>query len=379
MNKVLYIMRYSIDQEFNLKGKFDGQLVALKNLGYEVYYIGFDSQYLYLMHNGEKEIYGKTHYKVPTYLHTLFYRDLHRACIKAIKENGIDIIYWRAAPIFASSYKLAEVAKKMKSTVIVEESTFPPDAQKDGIKKLFYLYSNQFDKRFSETVDMYVAIGEDAGGEYKGKPAINIDNGIDVNSVHVRKPVNEKDTIHILALASMCYWHGYDRLIKSLAEYKGNQKVIIHMVGGNDGGCLPEWKDLTHRLNLDDKVIFHGQMSGKELDEMFDLCDIGINALAMYKKNFSVTMELKSREYIARGLPFVCTVNDPILNNTNGHWWMRIPNDSSIPNMNDIIVFATRMKKETYHIREMRELAVNCLTWEEQYNKVFDKLKGLKE
>lgn len=379
--RILYITRYSIDEPFNLKKKFDGQLAAFRSLGYDVYYIGYDRNHLYLIHDDDKTEYGNTHFRIPSYLHTQFYNDLYKAAIKAIKEVGINIVYWRSAPLFGSSCKLAETAKKTGAKLIIEIPTFPPNQENNftGIRKAFSIYSNHFEPKFYELVDGYVVIGEDADGEYKGKPAINIDNGIDVNNVPVREPVNEKDAIHILALASMCYWHGYDRLIKSLAEYKGDQKVIIHMVGGNDGGCLPEWKELTHRLNLDDKVIFHGQMSGKELDEMFDLCDIGINALAMYKKNFSVTMELKSREYIARGLPFVCTVNDPILNNTNGHWWMRIPNDSSIPNMNDIIVFATRMKKETYHIREMRELAVNCLTWEEQYNKVFDKLKGLKE
>lgn len=380
MKKLLYITRYSLDEEFNLKKKFDGQLSAFSNLGYDVYFIGFDRKHLYLVHNDEKIVYGNTHFRVPSYLHTQFYNDLHKVAIKVIKGMGIDIVYWRVAPLFASSCKVAEAAKEVKAKLIVEIPTFPPNQEDNyhGIRKAFDTYSKRFSSRFHALVDVYVVIGEDAGGEYNGKPAINIDNGIDVNSVPIRKPVNEKDTIHLLALASMCYWHGYDRIIKSLGEYKGSQNVIIHMVGGNDGGCLPEWKELTHQLNLIEKVIFHGQLSGKALDDMFNLCDVGVNSLAMYKKGFNVTMELKAREYISRGLPFICAVDDPALSYVEKPMWMKISNDDSIPDMNEIVEFALKMKSDPTHVQVLRNLAEEHMTWEQQYKKVFDRVEGEK-
>lgn len=374
---ILYITRYSLDEEFNLKKKFDGQLAAFKNLGYDVYYIAFDRENLYLIHNEEKIVYGKTHFFVPSYLHTQFYNDLHKAAIKAIKEIGMDIVYWRSAPLFASSCKVAETTKKTGAKLIIEIPTFPPNQEihLNGLRKVFSMYSNHFSERFNDSIDLYVVIGDDAKGEYRGKPAVNIENGIDITNVPLRRMINDKDTIHILALASMNYWHGYERIITSLSEYKGNQSVVIHMVGGNEGGCLPEWKELTHQLNLDNKVIFHGSMSGKELDEMFNLCDIGINSLAMYKKNFSVTMELKAREYIARGLPFVCAVDDPALAYEEKPMWLKVPNDASIPDMNEIVAFAQRMKNDTSHVQNLRQLAENHMTWEQQYKKVFSRLE----
>jgi len=377
--KILYITRYSIDEPFNLKKKFDGQLAAFRCLGYDVYYIGYDRNHLYLIHDDDKTEYGNTHFRIPSYLHTQFYNDLHKAAIKAIKEVGINIVYWRSAPLFGSSCKLAETTKKTGAKLIIEIPTFPPNQENNftGIRKAFSIYSNHFEPKFYELVDGYVVIGEDANGVYKGKPAINIDNGIDVNNVPVREPVNEKDTIHILALASMCYWHGYDRLIKSLAEYKGDQKVIIHMVGGNDGGCLPEWKELTHRLNLDDKVIFHGQVSGNELDEMFDLCDIGVCSLSLYKKGCNTTMELKAREYAARGLPFIQAGEDPTLSYAEKSMWLKIANDESIPDMNEIVEFALKMKSDPSHVQILRKLAEEHMTWEKQYKKVFEQLEGV--
>ena len=53
--KILYLVRYPIYEDFNLRGKFDGQLQALRNLGLDVYYLVFDREYFYLIHNDTKQ------------------------------------------------------------------------------------------------------------------------------------------------------------------------------------------------------------------------------------------------------------------------------------------------------------------------------------
>lgn len=377
--KLLYITRYSLHQSFNLQKKFDGQISAFKNLGFDVYFIGFDEKNLYLINGEKKTVIGKTHFGFPSYLHTLFYNDLHKAAIKAIREVGFDYVYWRSAPLWGSSYKVAKAIKSNKAKFVYEIPTFPPQSEShmNGFRKLFSIYSKSLSKKFDPLVDYYVVIGEDAGGEYKGKPAINIENGIDISNITVRNPKIDSDTVHILALASMCYWHGYDRLIKSLAEYKGTQDVVIHMVGGNDGGCLNEWKELANNLSLQDKVIFHGPMAGQDLEEMFNLCDVGINSLAMYRKGFKVTMELKTREYVSRGLPFVCAVEDPALSECQSPLWLKIANDDSIPDMNMIVDFAVNMKQDPSHMQKLRSIAESKMTWDTQYRKVFDIVGGI--
>ena len=376
--KLLYITRYFLHRDFNLKKKFDGQLNAFRNLGFDVYYIGFDDNYLYLINNDKKTMLGKTHSSFPSYLHTLFYNDLHKAAIKAMESEKFDYVYWRSAPLWKSSVRVANKAKKSEATLIYEIPTFPPnkEAQLSRLRTLFVKYSDRYTKQLHSLVDYYVLIGEDAGGVYKGKPAINIENGIDISNVPLRKPTAENDTVNILALATMSYWHGYDRLIKSMADYKGSKRVVIHMVGGNDGGYLYEWKDLANSLGVSDKVLFHGHLTGDNLEEMFNLCDIGVNSLAMYRKGFSVTMELKTREYVARGLPFVCAVDDPSLANIDDQKWLQVENNDSIPDMEKIVDFALRMKKDDTHVSALREIAENRMTWEKQYKKVFDVVGG---
>ena len=379
MKKLLYITRYSLYEEFNLKKKFDGQLSAFRNLGYDVYFIGFDRKHLYLVHNDEKTVYGKTHFGVPSYLHTQFYNDLHKSAIKAIKEKGIDVVYWRSAPIFSSSCKVAEAAKEAGARLIVEIPTFPSSKENNltGIRKAFSVYSDHYSDRFNALVDAYVVIGEDAHGEYNGKPAINIENGIDINNIKLRNPQYEKKTVHILAVSAMRYWHGYDRLIRSIAAYNGNYDVYLHLVGGLDGECAKEWKQLAVDSGVSDKVIFHGYLYGDELDQIADTCDLGCASLR--RKDYSHISELKTREYTARGLPFILSLKDDVFDKAEKEFCYTVSNDESIPDMNGIVDFALRIREDYGLIQYMRKFAEDNLTWETQYKKLFVEIERLTE
>lgn len=375
--KLLYVVRYQLDKEFNLKAKFDGQIRAFENLGFDVYYLAFDSTTFYLVNRDHKTPIGKTLFGIPGYYHTLCYHDLYRYAHKAVKQVSFDYVYWRAAPDMPTGYFLAKEIKRRSSLFIYEYPTYPSSTEKDMsfLRTMYRKVGRVLRKKVEQMVDGFVLIGEDAHGVYNGKPAVNISNGINLDVIPIRKPKCDPDTIHILALASMSYWHGYDRLIRSLSEYTGDQNIKIHMVGGNDGGCLPEWKALAEQLMLEDKVIFHGAKSGAALNEMFDMCDIGVNSLGMYRKGFSVTSELKTREYAARGLPFVCSVDDPALGYTDEPMWFRVNNDESIPNMDEIITFAQKMRADIEVKDKLRNYARKYLTWEAQYQQVFKKFK----
>lgn len=373
--KILYIIRYSIDEPFNLKKKFDGQIAAFRSLGYDVYYIGYDRNHLYLIHDDDKTEYGNTHFKIPSYLHTQFYNDLHKAAIKAIKEVGINIVYWRSAPLFATSCKVAETAKEAGAKLIIEIPTFPPNQENNftGIRKAFSVYSGRFSDKFNQLVDYYTVIGENAGGEYKGKPAINIENGIDIDSIRQRIPQTDKNEIHILAVSAMRYWHGYDRLIKSIAAYQGSYDIKLHLVGGFDGECAQEWKRLAEDLNISENVIFHGYLYGDDLDDLADICDLGCASLR--RNDYSHVSELKTREYTARGLPFILALEDRTFEKAEKRFWYLVSNDNSIPDMNGIVDFALQMRKDKEMIPYMCEFAKNYLTWETQYKKLFDAIE----
>lgn len=372
--KILYIVRYPVYEDFNLRGKFDGQLASFRKLGMDVYHLVFDRECFYLVHDGGKEIVGKATTGLPMYFHTKVYYDMHRAAMKVMDRIRFDFVYWRDAPIWRSSCAVGRKAHEKGTKIIYEIPTYCPGGEEDMSlpRKLFRLYANLWQKELMRYPDAFIFTGDADFDTFYGKPAINIDNGVSVDTLPLRNPKTDPDTVHILALASMSYWHGYDRLIRSLAAYTGDQKIVIHMVGGNDGGMLPEWQKLVSDLKLEDQVIFHGKMYGDELTEMFDLCDVGINSLALFRKNLDATSELKVREYAARGLPFVCSVEDPAFRFAEEEFWIRVSNDDAIPDMGTIVEFALKMRADRDHHRKLRAYAERYMTWEGQYATIFN-------
>ena len=371
--KILYIVRYPIYEDFNLRGKFDGQLASFRKLGMDVYHLVFDKEYFYLVHDGEKKPVCRATTGLPMYFHTKVYYDMHRAVLKVMEEIHFDFIYWRDAPIWRSSCTVGKTAHKKGTKIIYEIPTYCKggEAAMSLPRKVFSLYANLWKEELMSYPDVFIFTGDADFDTFYGKPAINIDNGVSVDTLPLRNPGENTDAIHILALASMSYWHGYDRLIRALSEYSGDQKILVHMVGGNDGGMLPEWQKLVADLKLEDKVIFHGKMYGDELTGMFDLCDVGINSLALFRKNLDATSELKVREYAARGLPFVCSVEDPAFRFAEEEFWIQVPNDDSILDMGEIAEFALKMRADKTHHRKLRDYAEKYMTWEGQYASIF--------
>lgn len=370
---ILYIVRYPAYEEFNLKGKFDGQLDAFRKLNMSVFYLTFDQKFFYLVHNDKEKTVGRTTFSFPMYFHTKVYYDMYKTILKVLDEFHFDYVYWRDAPIWYSSYKLGKKLHNSGTKIIYEIPTYCKGGENalSFSRKIFSIYSNLWKDRLMQYPNLFIFTGDADFDKYYGKPAVNIDNGVDVDMIPLRQPANDKNGIHILALASMSYWHGYDRLIKSLSQYSGDHQVIIHMVGGNDGGMLPEWRKLTSDLRLEDKIIFHGKLYGDDLTKIFDLCDVGINSLGLYRKNMDATSELKIREYAARGLPFVCSVEDPAFKYAKEEMWIMVANDESIPDMKEIVDFALKMRENPEHPAKLRQYAKDYMSWEGQYSSVF--------
>ena len=169
------------------------------------------------------------------------------------------------------------------------------------------------------------------------------------------------------------FWHGIDRFICGLhehnAHYANSTKIVLHIVG--DGPELPHLKDLTNNLGLNENVIFHGFKSGKELDEMFDLCHIALDALAGFRKGLTETSSLKSREYCARGISFIASSKDADFPD-GWEYVQKIPGDESSIDMNLVIDFANRVMADHEHTQKMHKYAEEHLDW-------MAKMKILKE
>jgi glycosyltransferase involved in cell wall biosynthesis len=153
-----------------------------------------------------------------------------------------------------------------------------------------------------------------------GIKTIRISNGVDFCTLPLKSKKEKSNTINLISVAEIHYWHGLDRVINGLSKYYDKDKpssteVNLTIVGGGDKRLIDSLIKLTINLKLQDHVRFVGYKSGEELDRLFEEADFGIASLARHRSGISKIKTLKNREYAARGLPFIYSEDDEDFDN----------------------------------------------------------------
>lgn len=370
------------DHKDNLYSKMTGQINAVRALGYNVWYTAVDRSEIFIF-NGEKLIkiaeLPNRNFKLLKQIS--FYNTFYKSVYKFLIHSDIrfEFAYIRNMFFCVNSVRLLKKLRKDSIKVVMEIPTHPVEDEYRLIRNIFrknlLLALNRLSKFHSKYVNIYAVIGDQCK-EYFGRKAINIKNGIDVENTPVKKTAVNEDEIHILAMATMAKWHGYDRLIQGLYEYYkdgGHKEIFIHMVGNDGDGSFADWKKLALSLDLDKRVIFEGYLTGVNLHSVIDKCDIAVSSLAGHRKNIYITSELKSREYMARGLPFIFSTNDEILENAKGYCF-KVSNDDSNIDFNILIDFVDTTRHDPELPGKMRMYALNNMSWGKEFSVILQNL-----
>ncbi len=230
-----------------------------------------------------------------------------------------DAVYYRWAGADKTFNKLE---KKLAKTSVVQMIEFPVypvfnsifyNAKQSFLKhkyfKMIYSLVGAFYAQYilvplqMRRADMAVVCSSEV--DVYNKKTIHIDNAIDVNSISCRNVAISGNTIKLLGVANIASWHAYDRIIEGIYKYRTeSRKIEFYVVG--DGGKKAELEDKVKEYELQDSVFFVGKKYGKELDYYFDVCDIAVGSLGLHRLKMRPS-SLKSREYAARGIPFMIT------------------------------------------------------------------------
>lgn len=370
---ILFLMRYPLDSWDNLKNKFDGQMAAAEALGHEAWYIGWNREGMWLCRGQERSLIRKCPLaSLPGYSKTLLYYDLFAALKAAVKARRFHAVYMRYMPVYGNAPAVVKAFKAQGGRMIVEHPTYPPEKGRvtSLLRKPVFWYTDRVFARLEALIDQYALIGDPCGDTLHGVPAMNIVNGVAAEQLPLHASRPEGAEICLLALASMSYWQGYDRLIRALAAYRGTQPVRILMVGGEGDGSLAAWKQLAEELGVAGQVTFTGPLSGPALDEAVAGCDIGIGGLGLHRIGQYRSTTLKLREYMARGLPFVYAVEDPSIP-ADDRFCLLLPNDDSPISMDQLVAFALSARRAPGLAQEMRTYAIKHMSWEGVLAQVF--------
>lgn len=170
-------------------------------------------------------------------------------------------------------------------------------------------------------------------------PRITISNGYYFHQ-STKPPSQDHVKIRFIFVGSPNQrWHGIDQ-IEMLADELPESEFNIVMRGY-----------ISSRSN----VIAHGDIYGKDLQNLYSSMDIGISTLALHRKGMDEASSLKTREYIGHGLPLLLGYKDTDLNNFGKKdGVLRIPNKDGavLTHIGKIKRFAAAWKGKRLNIKK---------------------------
>ena len=374
--KILFLVYHGFSDESGISKKIHYQVKGLRQNGHEVHlcYYDFDSRGHRCRYVGDKVIadYGTG---VLAALRSRMQLDcIYDYCV----ENGIEMVYARsfmnASPVLV---RLFGKLKKAGIKCVTEIPTYPYDSEFKGypLKYKIPLYIDMmFRRQLARKMQAIVTFSSEK--TIFGQRTICISNGIDLDSIPLHNPVRQKD-IHLIAVAEIHYWHGFDRLVAGLGEYYKNnpngRKVYFHVVGWEDdrgttsNGYLTV-KEMAKKYNIEQYVINHGKLFGEQLDEVFNQCVFAIGSLGRHRSGITNIKTLKNREYAARGISFIYSEMDSDFENMP--YIIKAPADESPINVQEIICYIDNHDINPAEIRK----TVEHLSWKYQMEKVITEL-----
>lgn len=285
--------------------------------------------------------------------------------LRYMKREEIEAIYIRtyhnANPF---TIRLVKQLKARGVNTILEIPTYPYDQEyQSRSEKMQLAIDRLFRHRFCRYIDRIVTFSDDT--EIFGRPTLRISNGIDFHHIALRRdPPSAQDGLHLIAVAEIHFWHGFDRLLEGLGRYYSQQPdypVYIHLVGPLSGP-REEQEILTplHRYGLEQVVTLHGPLHGAELDALFDRCHLAIGSLGRHRSGITSIKTLKNREYAARGFAFVYSESDADFDHQPYVW--KVPADESPIDIAQLVEFYRQQSLSPPAIRS----SIAHLAWSEQ-------------
>ncbi|WP_417009658.1 glycosyltransferase family protein [Bacteroides congonensis] len=289
------------------------------------------------------------------------------------RRENINLVYIRshhnANPF---TLNLVKHLKRTGAKVVMEIPTYPYDQEYSSLSMKFHLAIDRcFRRQLSRHLDGIVTFSN-AETIFGGK-TIRISNGIDFDAIPIKQGRNDTShELHLIGVAEVHYWHGFDRLVNGLAEYyrtNPEYKVYFHIVGPLSGErerkeILPVIRD----NHLEPYVILHGPLHSEKLNAQFEKADFAIGSLGRHRSGITYIKTLKNREYAARGLAFMYSENDEDFDSMPYVW--KVPADESPIDIPRLIDFQRNQAMTPAEIRE----SVRPLSWKAQMQKVIDKV-----
>ena len=102
---------------------------------------------------------------------------------------------------------------------------------------------------------------------------------------------------------------------------------------------------------------------------LYQTADVGISTLGCYRRGLTRCSSLKAREYAAAGLPFLYAYDDDSLTGKEP-FALRVPNDDTPVDMEQLIAFVERCRRQADCSRQERTFAEEQYDWKAMMQRI---------
>ena len=360
------------DESRGITKKSFSQIEAMNNIGIHVsYYTGYVDNGVSVFDEKGNEIYHRQYKMTNEKLLRIFRnKTLKKTALIFLKSNRgeIDYLYSRwfyFDPIVA---RIFQIAKKRNMKTILELHSYPCYFLKKVAQYPLYLWDFIFRILSKRYIDRIAAMTNREN--IWGIETINFENGINLNKIRPIQRCREEGIIRLIAVSYEWEVHGYDRIIKGLRNYYNNQKNEYTIYVVLVGTVMDKTKKLIDNLKLNDYITLAGIQKGGNLDAIYDKCDIGIGCLALHRRSNSAVSDLKTREYTAKGLPYVFAGNQLGVDDKFKYAY-KLPEGEDPIDIKQIVSFYNSYKDDDGIPEKMRKWAEQ-FSWDKQMGKIFE-------
>lgn len=298
-----------------------------------------------------------------------------------IDWSSYDFVYIRKGAVLDLS--VIGLLRKIKASnpstkIVLEIPTYPYIDEFPSFVRWDIAYKERLaTPKLAQYVDRIVTYSDD---EFIfGVPCINISNAYEFKD----KPVvieKENSEINVIAVASLQFYHGYDRMIKGLIEYQKNnpsqQGVKFTLVGS--GAVLKDYQKMVEENSAQSYINLTGRKTGEELAQYYQEADLALDSLGRHRSKIYYNSTLKGKEYLAKGLPIVSGVKTD-LDTRNLSYYLRVPADDSNIDIEALVEFYDKLRKgksKEELASEIFEYGKQNFSFEATFKPVVDYVKG---
>ena len=368
MKKMFFYANFRVyDETVGITQKVKKQIEAFQELGYDVIYSGYLEDGVAIFDNtGNILVKKKYFFKNGKINHILRRYMLLLLCKDYFLKNDVELEFSYLRYHFFDSFyiNLLKVLKKKSKKVIMEAHSYPVFVKKDRfnpIKILDEMYSKKAHKYCDYIASMtnLKTICE--------IPTYEIENTLNIDDFKIKEYKRVENKFIFINVAFENITHGLDRLIKGISNYyktiykTTSIDIELLLIGEYSNST----KKLVEDLSLSEKVKFLGKMKRNEIDTYIDEAHFAVGSMGNHRANSYYGSALKTKEYIARGIPFVYGWEERIL--INFPFAYKVPLNEEPIDIKKILEFYRKIENKDLAIKMRKFLEENNRSWQQQF------------